>query len=485
MSRLVIVSNRLPITIESSSQVKQARISTGGLVSALRPLLRRSGGCWIGAAEADHDAGLVEQMAVAEGFEMAPIFLPQQLQSKFYNGFCNEILWPLFHDLQSRCNFEPSYWQSYVGANCRFASEVSHRARTNDFIWVHDYHLMLLGSFLKQNFDRRNVLYFHHIPFPPPDVFEKLPWRQRVLEALLDFGLVGFQSSRDQYNFVACVRRLVRNAVVKKTPALSIVRNSNETVIGTFPIGIDFRDFSNVAVDPDVMSRAEAIRQEIGTSHVIVGVDRLDYTKGILERVKGFCTLLERYPGLQGRVSLVQIAVPSRQGVPPYADLKKQLEKTIASINARFGSQDWIPIHYLSRHLLRPEVVAYYRAADIALITPVRDGMNLVCKEFCASRVDETGVLILSEFAGAADQLRTGALLVNPYDAEGIAKALYEAIEMNQRNASRRMRRMRNVVRFEDVFRWCGRVFESLGGKKSPGRIDSGQKLPLIQTASL
>jgi len=474
MNRLVVVSNRLPMTVENTSAGKVVRSSTGGLVSALRPVLHRAGGCWIGAGESNDDDPLLDQIASREGFEMSQVFLPQSLRNEYYTGFCNEILWPLFHDLQSRCNFEPRYWHSYVEANRRFATKVSSRARPGDLIWVHDYHLMLLGSLLQQHLDRRNMLYFHHIPFPPPDIFEKLPWRQKILEALLGFGLIGFQSSRDRHNFAICVRRLLRDAILKKVGnRLSIVRQSNETIIGTFPIGIDFEDFNKLANDPSVATRARAIRNEIGTPYLILGVDRLDYTKGILERVKGFSTLLERCPGLQGRATLVQIAVPSRESMPHYANLKNKLVEKIASVNARFAREHWTPIHYLNQHVSRPDLVAYYRAADVALVTPVRDGMNLVCKEFCASRVDETGVLVLSEFAGAAEQLRTGAVLVNPYDAEGVATAICNALEMDQRNVSRRMRRMRNVVRRQNVFQWCGHIFTSLDAKKTRGGIRS------------
>ena len=486
MNRLVVVSNRLPITVENTSQGRVVRSSTGGLVSALRPVLRRAGGCWIGAGEASDDA-LLDEMASSEGFEMSQVFLPQSLRNDYYTGFCNEILWPLFHDLQSRCNFEPRYWHSYVEANASFAAKVSSKARPGDLIWVHDYHLMLLGSLLQKHLDRRNILYFHHIPFPPPDIFEKLPWRKKILEALLGFGLVGFQSSRDRHNFAICVRRLLHDAVLKKAGnTLSVVRQSSETIIGTFPIGIDFEAFNNLANDPSVATRAQAIRSEIRTPHLILGVDRLDYTKGILERVKGFSTLLQRCPGLRGRATLVQIAVPSRESMPHYADLKNKLVEEIASVNTRFSKEGWTPIHYLNRHVSRPDLVAYYRAADVALVTPVRDGMNLVCKEFCASRVDEKGVLVLSEFAGAAEQLKTGAVLVNPYDAEGVATALCNALEMDHRTVSRRMRRMRNVVRRDNVFDWCDRIFSAVDAKKSPGgiRLYSGNCLEDMTSAT-
>lgn len=464
MSRLLVVSNRLPVTIEGTGNTRQIRISSGGLVSALKPVIQRLGGCWIGSAQDPNAEAWLDAFAKSEGFHLSPLFLRPGLRHDYYNGFCNEILWPLFHDLQSRCNFEPRYWHAYAEANTQFAQAVVSRASSHDVIWVHDYHLMLLGNLLHQYFDRKRLAYFHHVPFPPADVFEKLPWRKNILEGLLGFGLIGFQSSRDRHNFVASVRRILPSAALtRKNGTLAIVKDSGETIIGTFPIGIDFEDFSRTALDAKVLAESRAIRKTFKGCRLVLGVDRLDYTKGIQERIKGFAALLERYPGLHGSVVLMQLAVPSRQDICEYKRLREDLEQLIHSVNNRFKRQDWVPIQYRNRHLSRAELVAFYCAADVALITPLKDGMNLVCKEFCASRMDESGILILSEFAGAAHQLKTGAVLVNPYDSEGIAAALYRAFEMDERDISRRMRRMRNVVRGYDVFAWCSDLLLSLG----------------------
>ncbi|HEV2699058.1 MAG TPA: trehalose-6-phosphate synthase [Terriglobales bacterium] len=468
MKRLIVVSNRLPVTIERVADRCQVRSSSGGLVSALRPVLERLHGCWIGSADKSDADTLLHLAARSQGFDLSPVFLPKALRHDLYAGFCNEILWPLFHDLQSRCNFEPRYWRHYQDANAHFSKAVSSRARQDDIIWVHDYHLMLQGRLLSQRFDRRNLLYFHHVPFPPEDVFEKLPWKRDILDGLLGFGLLGFQSFRDRYNFVRCVQRVFPDVSLRKTGhKLVLVRDFKETTIGTFPIGIDFEDFKRIGMDPTVVHETQKIRRTVKGCRIILGVDRLDYTKGILERIKGFSVLLERYAGLHRRVALIQIAVPSREGVREYSHLKNQVESLIASVNDRFGQPNWAPIKYLNRHLSRSELVAFYRAADIALITPIKDGMNLVCKEFCASRVDERGVLILSEFAGAAHQLKTGALLVNPYDAEGVAADIYRALEMDERDVSRRMRRMRKIVQCQDVFYWCEDILNSINGSSA------------------
>jgi alpha,alpha-trehalose-phosphate synthase [UDP-forming] len=461
MSRLVIVSNRLPVTLEKHETGYNHEFSSGGLVTALRPIVQRRHGCWIGWTGTDYDPdveSVLHSAAECDGFRMVPVFLSENDRQDFYVGFCNEILWPLFHDLQSRCNFEPSYWHRYVDVNSRFSEVISSETKPDDLVWVHDYHLMLQGKLLSSRLGRERLFYFHHIPFPPTDVFEKLPWRLEILESLLSFHVVGFQSMRDRRNFMDCIRHFFPRTQVKRAGNNLLIRHDgNETVVGAFPIGIDFNEFAGIAQFEDVQLQAQQIRSNLSPSQIILGVDRLDYTKGIPERLKAFRILLDRNPGLHGRVSLIQIVVPSREDIPNYRNLKMQVERLVGEINGHFGVPGWVPVHYLHRHVSRGELVAYYRTADVALVTPLKDGMNLVAKEFCAARVDETGVLILSEFAGSASQLGTGALLVNPYDSEQVASVLYHSLEMDKADAQRRMRRMRRVVEEKSVYYWCDR----------------------------
>ena len=471
MSRLVIVSNRLPVTVRLQDHSEQFEISSGGLVTALRSVLRSLEGSWIGWAGTSHHPAIEKRFRsidLIDHWSMVPIFFSTEEKHEFYSGFCNEILWPLFHDLQSRCNFEPAYWRRYTKINARFANAVSEVAGPDDLVWVHDYHLMLLGQALDGRVKRERLYYFHHIPFPSPDVFEKLPWKECFLRSLLLFGCVGFQTDRDRRNFLGCVRRFLPKArVIRALDHFSIREEGQQTLVGSFPIGIDFDEFSGLAANPEVVEQAAQIRRNLPECRIVLGVDRLDYTKGLVERLKAFRNLLERYPGLHRKISLIQVAVPSREDIPKYKELKLEVERLVGTINGYFGSTSWVPIHYLHRHLLRAELVAYYRSADIALITPLKDGMNLVAKEFCASRVDESGILILSEFAGAANQLRTGALLVNPYDTEGVASALYEAFHLPGRDVQRRMRRMRQRVRRENVYRWCSKIFAQSDAQES------------------
>lgn len=456
--RLIVVSNRLPVTIERHGGDLQAKPSSGGLVSALLPAFQENGGCWVGWPGTGFDPGIAHVLRTecAPEYSFEPVFLSETETECFYHGCSNEIIWPLFHDLQTRCNFDPAYWAVYLEAIGKFAGTVHRIVRKNDFVWVHDYHLMMLADALRERGVRNTLAYFHHIPFPPPDIFEKLPWRAEILRGLLQFSLIGFQTVRDRRNFVASVRRCLAGAKVRRAGARMLVSAEGEcATVGTFPIGIDFQSYAGDAARPEVEVRAAEIRGSFEGMKIVLGVDRLDYTKGVPQRLAGFRTLLEKQPGLRGRVALLQVVVPSREAIPQYRELKDHIERMVSEINGKFSRPGWTPVTYLHRSVPRAELLALYRAADVALITPLKDGMNLVAKEFCAARVDDLGALVLSEFAGAAEQLGDSALLVNPYDSEGMAALLARALRMDADEQRARMQRMRQVVREHDVFQWC------------------------------
>lgn len=405
--------------------------SSGGLVTALRPLLNDCAGTWIGWTGTDASPDIervLEEYSRQSNFALKPVFMTPEERFRFYCGFSNEVLWPLFHDLQSRCIFDPTYWDTHLTVNRRFAEKAASEARPGDLIWVHDYHLMSVATWLRQIGITERLAYFHHIPFPGPDIFEKLPWREDILTALLDFDVVGFQTLRDRRNFIACLRHFVKAAEIRNQGDHLIVKEpGRNTVVGVFPISIDFEEFAQGASDDNVGTRAAEIVHGIGDGRVLLGVDRLDYTKGIPERLAAFHHLLEFHPDLHRKVTLVQVVVPSREDIPKYGELKAEIQRMVSEINGRYGEPGWVPVHYIHRSLDRPELLAYYRAADIALVTPLKDGMNLVSKEYCAARVNNDGVLILSEFAGAAFQLHQGALLVNPYHTRAVAEAISRA----------------------------------------------------------
>lgn len=297
--------------------------------------------------------------------------------------------------------------------------------------------------------------FFLHTPFPPLDIFVKLPWRSQILRALLEYDLIGFQTLHDRRNFVQCIRTLMKDIVLQgKGLILTSLIGDREVRIGSFPISIDYDAFAKQATTREVSEKAGQLHEVLPNRHLILGVDRLDYTKGIPERLKAFRNALTRFPDLHQKVTLIQVVVPSRTDIPKYYELKVEIERLVSEINGQFTQPGWVPIHYLFRSLKRKELLAYYRAADIALVTPLKDGMNLVAKEYCASSVWGDGVLILSEFAGAAAQLQKGALLVNPYDMEGVAEAIYRAVTMSKEERRSRMRKLRRSIREHDVLGW-------------------------------
>jgi alpha,alpha-trehalose-phosphate synthase [UDP-forming] len=460
-SQLIVVSNRLPFSFRRAGRGGwRAEPGSGGLVTALLPVLRDRGGTWIGwpgvAGPAREFAPALDAAGSEAGYRLAAVALDEEEVRDFYHGFSNEVIWPLFHDLPSLCNFDPAYWRTYCDVNRKYAAEVDARAAPGDFVWVHDYHLMNLAAELRRLGKSPRVGFFLHIPFPHPDIFLKLPWRDQVLRALLQYDLLGFQTVRDRRNFVACLQAIEKDVKIERRGTAPWARSVfGTTRIGNFPISIDYNAFLRTAATPEVAAKARELHHLLPRRKLVLGVDRLDYTKGIPLRLRAFRDLLERHPQTRGRVSLIQVVVPSREDIPEYHRMRTEIEQLIGAINGAFGrAGGWVPVWYEYRSLSRLELLAYYRAADIALITPLKDGMNLVAKEFCACSIEEDCVLILSEFAGAAEQLSGGPLLVNPYDIQGVADAIQVACAMPQAERIARMRAMRRSIRRHDVFWW-------------------------------
>ena len=465
--RLVVVSNRLPFALRREGDEWRIEPGSGGLVTALRPVLQDRGGCWVGWSGATLDE-LPDAMQVLRssperfGFELEPVPLTAAERDEFYLGFSNEIIWPLFHDLLSLCRFEPAYWLAYEKVNRKFAEVTAARSDAGDFVWVHDYHLMAVAGELRRLGLAVRLAFFLHIPFPPLDVFVKLPWRFPVLRSLLEYDLVGFQTMRDRRNFLDCVRLLLPDARISgKGGVVRIRREGREVRVGTFAVSIDVRHFQNLAKSPEAAEKAATLRSDEGNRKIVLGIDRLDYTKGIPEKLRAFRWFLEANPDWRGRVTLVQIVVPSREEIPGYREHRRVIERLVGEINGQHTRSGWVPVHYIHRSLEGPRLPAYYVAADVALVTPLKDGMNLVAKEYCASRVSGDGVLVLSEFAGAAAELQRGALLVNPFDVEGVAAELRRALEMPMSEQRSRMRTLRRVVRERDIYHWLDAVLRA------------------------
>ncbi|EGJ51405.1 trehalose-6-phosphate synthase [Desulfocurvibacter africanus] len=457
--RLVVVSNRLPVALSNEGGRWVIKPGGGGLVTALAPVLKNRGGLWIGWSGAKGEVDIVDPLAEFSreaGYSLHPVYLTEEEVAGYYHGFSNEVIWPLFHDFQSRCNFNPTYWRSYLDANLKFAEVVVRFSRDSDYIWVHDYHLMHLAFMLRNMGVPRSCGFFLHIPFPPPDIFLKLPWRAKIVRSLLEYDLVGFQTGRDRSNFISCLRALLPEASISgRGNEVRVTLLGRTSRLGAFPISIDFNAFANMASSGEVAQKTKDFRDALRQRKILLGVDRLDYTKGIPQRIEAIRQLLIKFPDLRERFSFVQLAVPSREEIPEYNALKIEIERLVGEVNGQFAQPGWVPIQYLYRSLPRADLVAYYRAADIALVTPLRDGMNLVAKEYCASNVSETGVLILSEFAGAAGQLqKNGAKLVNPHDVEGVAKVIHKAFHTDIADHRRNMHRLRDSIRKADIFWW-------------------------------
>jgi alpha,alpha-trehalose-phosphate synthase [UDP-forming] len=458
--RLLVVSNRLPIVLEKKDSGWTLKSGSGGLVSALAPVLSHRGGLWIGWPGVPLERGGAWESLISEGYrergsDLTPVLLSEEEVKGFYEGFSNAILWPLFHDLTGRCDFQPAYWYSYLAVNRKFADAVLEHSREGDFIWVQDYQLIHVAQYVREKHLERRIGFFLHIPFPPLDVFQKLPWRGQILNAFLAYDLLGFQTQRDRRNFLSCVEHLLDGTEThKEGPLAEVRRDGHLTRVGTFPIGIDYRSFEETARSEEVEVRIEDLHRRIGPHELVVGVDRLDYTKGLPERLKAFRNALLRFPELRERAVLMQILVPSREAVAAYQSLKAEIDQLVGEINGEFSTAGWVPVHYHYKSLIRRDLIALYRMARAGFVTSLKDGMNLVAKEFCACQVDARGALILSEFAGAAAQLKNGALLVNPHDIEGMADALEAAFRMEQPERLRRMRGMQEILRKQDIFWW-------------------------------
>ncbi|MFC1837757.1 trehalose-6-phosphate synthase [Thermodesulfobacteriota bacterium] len=457
--RLIVVSNRLPIVINKEGDRWNIQPGSGGLITALDPILKSNKSLWIGWPGAGEDAPiqeLLDQFGREQGYKLVGIPLDQQEIERYYWGFSNGTLWPLLHDLLGYCKFDLEDWQTYVSVNRKFAEAITEQTRAKDIIWIHDYQLSMVGHFLKKLKIKQPLAYFHHIPFPALDLLRRLPWKTEYTKALLDFDMLGFQTLRDRKNFVNTATNLIPDAsILRRQRNYTLIEYKKRIVqIRHLPISIDFNQFNNAAHSQEVQDAAWYLHENLHERQLMLGIDRLDYTKGIPERFLAFELALEKYPELKQKISLLQVVVPSRTLDPDYQNLKEQLDQMVGRINARFGNAGWIPIHYVFRSLDNIQLAAHYRTSEIAFITPLRDGMNLVAKEYCACSVDNNGVLILSEFAGAADQLGEKALLVNPYDIEKTADTIYRAFTMPREERQQRMQWLRSQIQKNDVHRW-------------------------------
>ena len=455
--RLLLASHRLPVTIEGRGEAWRVLESAGGLATGLRSPHERSNGIWCGypgdlSPFSVRARGAID--AELQRRHLVPIALDAVELEAYYSRFSNAVLWPLFHYMVDRIPRDASDWQSYVSVNARFARVLASQFTPGDRVWIHDYQLALVPSMLRELVPEAKIGYFLHIPFPSSELFRLLPWRAEWLRGVLGADLIGFHTLAYQRHFSSALRRILGVEIDFNR----IWVEGREVVLDSFPMGIDAEFFEDIA-----QRAASSVQTGVVESgvQVLLGVDRLDYTKGIPRRLMAYESLLEQQPSLCGRVRFVQVASPSREQVPEYERYKRELDSMVGRINGRFGTSDWTPIRYLTQAMTQTQLVALYRTADVMVVTPLRDGMNLVAKEYIASRVDEDGVLVLSEFAGASAEL-SAALLVNPYDISGMAQGLYAALTMAPVERQRRMRLMRNRVRDWTVHVWARQFLSAL-----------------------
>jgi trehalose 6-phosphate synthase/phosphatase len=451
VSRLLVVSNRLPVTLRAGENGPELAPSAGGVATGLLAPHEKGDGRWIGWPGPLWDLDAAARDSVVrqcDALRLVPVDLSAEDVKRYYEGYSNGVLWPLFHYMSWQIPLDVPDFDAYEAVNRRFADAIVAAYEPGDTIWVHDYQLLMLPGLLRERVPEARIGFFLHIPFPSSELFRSLPNREAILEGMLGADLVGFHTAAYARHFASSVLRLlgVASAVDR------IHHRGREIRLGVFPMGVDAKSFAATAALPSVEDAAEALRGD-GSVRLLVGIDRLDYTKGIPRRLLAYERLLTDHAELRERVRFVQIAVPSREDVGAYQEFRAQAEQLVGRINGHFGTPSWVPVNWIHRGLEREEVVALYRAADVMVVTPLRDGMNLVAKEFVASRVDEDGVLVLSEFAGVASELAE-VLDVNPYDVAATAVAYHRALTLGAEERHERMRALRRRVFRYDVHRW-------------------------------
>ncbi|CDO31754.1 alpha,alpha-trehalose-phosphate synthase (UDP-forming) [Mycolicibacterium porcinum] len=469
-SDFVVVANRLPIDMERLPDGSTTwKRSPGGLVTALEPLLRKRRGAWIGWAGIP-DGG--EEPIVEEDLQLFPVELSAQDVADYYEGFSNATLWPLYHDLIVKPVYHRKWWDAYVDVNRRFAEATARAAAPNATVWIQDYQLQLVPKMLRMLRPDLTIGFFLHIPFPPVELFMQMPWRSEIVEGLLGADLVGFHLAGGAQNFLVLARRLVganttRASIGVRSRFGEISYGFRTVKVGAFPISIDSADLDAKARNRAIRQRARQLRAELGNPRkILLGVDRLDYTKGIDVRLRAFSELLEEQRVKRDDTVLVQLATPSRERVESYKVMREDIERQVGHINGEFGEVGHPVVHYVHRPVPRDELIAFFVAADVMLVTPLRDGMNLVAKEYVACRSDLGGALVLSEFTGAAAELRQ-AYLINPHHLEGVKDAIEAALEQSPEEGRRRMRALRRQVLAHDVDRWARAFLAALGSANS------------------
>jgi trehalose 6-phosphate synthase len=457
--RLIVMSNRAPIRLVRVNSHDRIEPTVGGVGATFLRLLEQRGGCWIAWSGGQAAPARLKLPAHNPLFDLVLIKLSEREVSEYYWGMSNRGVWPLMHFMTRNCHFSARHWVTYQKVNETFARRAEAEVAPGDILWIQDFHLALTPAMVRSRSSDTAIGLFWHVPFPPEQVFRILPWRAEFLRGMLGSDLIGFHIPSYATHFLNCCERILGLTVDREHG--SVLNGQRWVKVRALPLGIPVDYFEALAKSERVRERAARIKRALRTPHVILGVDRLDYTKGICERILGFERFLENNPKFRRQVTLVLIAVPSRTRVADYAQLKREADEQIGRVTGRFSSEGWAPIRYLYTQFGPEELIAHYEASDIGLLTPLRDGMNLVAKEYIASHPDDDGILILSEFAGAAEEL-TEALLVNPYDIDQIAARIKDALTMPPEVRAERMAALRRRVRTNDLERWSSIFLDAL-----------------------
>ncbi len=462
--KTIIISNRLPVKVELQGEDIIYHSSEGGLATGLSCVFADDNCLWIGwsgipTKNIQLHSRIDKQL---RSQRLIPVMLSQQEINGFYEGFSNETLWPLFHYFPSFANFDSAQWETYVAVNQKFANAIIENADDEDTIWIHDYHLLLVPQMVREKLPNASIGFFQHIPFPSYELFRLLPWRNELLKGLLGADLIGFHTQEDVDHFIESIQHIT-DAEVVDTSILSneILIDDRTVTVNAFPMGIDYEKYKKLSCDKATEKVAERIHELVGDRKLMISIDRLDYSKGILHRMRAYDRFLNQHPEFREKVVFIQLIVPSRDTVQQYGMLKEEINQMVGDINTRYSTFDWEPIRYFYRSFSPEALSGLYAAADVALVTPLRDGMNLVSKEYVASKTYSAGVLVLSEMAGASKELQQ-ALIINPNDEQEVADAIYQALIMPVREQVKRMKVMQRIVAHNNVHRWANSFLDTL-----------------------
>jgi trehalose 6-phosphate synthase len=452
--RIVLASNREPYMHKKRTDGNVMCVrGSGGLVAALDPMMQSTGGLWVawGNGNADFavsdDRDRVKVPPEKPSYTLRRVRLSSRDVTQYYYGFSNRVMWPVFCLFLDKAHFATNFWKSYRRVNEKFARAIVEETKADDLIWVHDYHLSLVPRLIRDLAEDVKIAFFWHIPWPPLRVFSAIPWGREILKGLLGSDFIGLQTQHHTNNFIECAEKGLNASFDGRV----LKTDDHEVAIKSIPIGVDYRELADHS--RKMVKRAGRLRRRLSVDHLILGVDRLDYTKGILDKLCAFERFLERNPVFQGKVSLIQLAAPSRTRIPEYREMKRKVEEKVARINGRFQTMKWVPVRYFYKQIPHERLIAYYEAADVTLVTSLADGMNLVAKEYVAAKINGDGVLILSQFTGAAEEL-SEAIIVNPYDVEELAEAIKEALETPHAKRKQQMNKLQEKVKKHDIYWW-------------------------------